>query len=94
MTRVEGFCPFSTHRATYLKPGAAVGYRQTCKFREARAASWFGITLMALLLASAGYPDRMSPYGTFLAPRSSGSVFIAYFAAFLIGEPVGGHWGH
>ncbi len=52
-----------------------------------RAASGFGITLMALLLASAGYPGPHVDLWRFFGASLQWSVFILCFAAFLIGEP-------
>ena len=52
-----------------------------------RAASWFGILLMALLLTSAGYPGPHVALWRFFGASLQWSVFIACFVAFLIGEP-------
>ncbi|HZB87337.1 MAG TPA: DoxX family membrane protein [Terracidiphilus sp.] len=52
-----------------------------------RAASGFGILLMALLLASAGYPGPHVALWRYFGASLEWSVFIACFAAFIIGEP-------
>ena len=52
-----------------------------------RAASSFGILLMALLWASAGYPGPHVALWRYFGASLEWSVFIACFVAFLVGEP-------
>lgn len=52
-----------------------------------RTASGFGIILMALLWASAGYPGPHVALWRYLGASLQWSVFIACFTAFLIGRP-------
>jgi thiosulfate dehydrogenase (quinone) large subunit len=52
-----------------------------------RTASGFGIVLMALLWASAGYPGPHVALWHYLGASLQWSVFIACFAAFIIGKP-------
>jgi uncharacterized membrane protein YphA (DoxX/SURF4 family) len=52
-----------------------------------RTASGFGIMLMALLPASAGYPGPRVALWRFFGASLQWSVFAACFAAFIIGEP-------
>jgi thiosulfate dehydrogenase [quinone] large subunit len=52
-----------------------------------RIASVFGILLMTLLWASAGYPGQHVALWQYFGASLQWSVFIACFAAFVIGEP-------
>ncbi len=52
-----------------------------------RIASGFGIVLMALLWASAGYPGPHVDLWRYFGASLQWSVFIACFTAFMIGEP-------
>lgn len=52
-----------------------------------RAASGFGIVLMALLCASAGYPGPHAAPWHYFGASLQWSVFAACFAAFILGEP-------
>lgn len=52
-----------------------------------RIASGFGIVLMTLLWASAGYPRSHVALWRYFGASLEWSVFIACFIAFIIGEP-------
>jgi len=52
-----------------------------------RTASSFGIMLMALLWASAGYPGPHVALWRYFGASLQWSVFIACFGAFILGEP-------
>ena len=52
-----------------------------------RTASGFGIVLMTLLWASAGYPGLHVALWRYFGASLQWSVFAACFAAFIIGEP-------
>jgi thiosulfate dehydrogenase [quinone] large subunit len=52
-----------------------------------RIASGFGIVLMTLLWASAGYPGAHVALWRYFGASLEWSVFIACFTAFIIGEP-------